>query len=170
MQYCCQTVSPVGPWLAHQQGSHHGLPLEGVCRRECWWGGHFQVPLLQARQPPERKGGCSCLEEGGHRGSARGWLACCTAGLIPDALPGVQGAVFVCLPAPRSRAQNLGPFSPGFCSAPCFLSTPAGTYSVPTEACGDAQLGWLARNAEAPSLAHPPPSTRQIASPCRQGN
>lgn len=66
-------------------------------------------------------------------------MACSTAGLIPDAVLGVQGAAFVCLLALGVLSQNEGWGTqapslppPALSPAPFLLSTPAGTYSVPT--------------------------------------
>ena len=64
-------------------------------------------------------------------------MACCTVGLIPDALLGVQGAAFVCLPILRVLALL-------FYLPPCPLPTQPpswhllSTHLKPT--CGDG--GW----------------------------
>lgn len=106
-----------------------------------------------------QKGGCFCLKGGGHRGSGRRWVACSTAGLIPDALLGVQGAAFVCLPIPG--VLDLLSYLPHLVS---FLLSPlAGT--VEMFSLGDWQCPphSKARNAKASSSSlADPPSTRQI--------
>ena len=59
-------------------------------------------------------------------------MACSTAGLIPDALLGVQGAAFVCLPIPG--VLDLLSYLP-----PCPFPTQSSSWYR-----GDVQLGWVA--------------------------
>lgn len=128
----------LGPQMAGGLGSPcwPRLPLGGVCLRKwCWWWGHFQARLPQSRQFPE--GGLLLFKGRRPRGSRSRWVACSTAGLIPDALLGRAGGS-LCLPArcggpgPGGRAESPGPFSPNSCPGPCLPSTPAGAHWVPT--------------------------------------
>ena len=67
-------------------------------------------------------------------------MACSTAGLIPDALLGVQGAAFVCLPIPAFVCLPI----PGVLDLlsylpPCPFPTQSSSWYR-----GDVQLGWVA--------------------------
>lgn len=173
-----------GSGFADQQGLGslfwRGLSLEGICRRKWWWWRGrviFRCPSFS--QGSLRKRGCFCLKGGGHRGSRRGWVACSTAGLIPDALLGVQGAAFVCLPIPGVLdLLSYLPFCPFPTQYPSWYLL--GTHLRPMEMFN--LSGWQhplhpkTRKAKAASsLPDPPPSTRQIVwesvtSPHRWGN
>lgn len=110
-------------------------------------------------------------------------MACSTAGLIPDALLGVQGAAFVCLPAlgvlGQEEGQGAQPPSLLFPALP----TQYPSWYLPRLVEMASLGGWQcpphlkARNAEASSssLTDPPPFTRQIGwrsitSSCGWGN
>lgn len=119
-------------------------------------------------------------------------MAGATAGLIPDALPGVQGAAFVCLLALGVLSQEEGQGAQAPFLLPPALPPPPPSYSVhqlvptqthprpvemPAWVAGNAHPHPKAWNAETStfSLADPSLSARQIgwrsiASPCRQGN
>lgn len=129
----------LGPQMAGAWEAHAGqdFPLEGSVLGSGvgGGGGHFQARLPQSRQFPE--GGLLLFKGRRPRGSRSQWVACSTAGLIPDALLGRAGGS-LCLPArcggpgPGGRAESPGPFSPNSCPAPCLPSTPAGAHWVPT--------------------------------------